>query len=152
MVNEDGSCNLDLFRIWLPEEVIELVMGIPPPILSEGPDKISWCHTSFGNFIVKSTYMCCKGDGWNSKGDKWKSVWKIPGPQRVCVFIWLILKQRLLRNVERVKRGLSDFLSCSICGFHSEDTLHILRDYTAAKDVWSQFLTGSTLELKGDCQ
>ncbi|KAH1073650.1 hypothetical protein J1N35_025978 [Gossypium stocksii] len=27
MVNEDGLWNLDLFRLWLPEEVIELIMG-----------------------------------------------------------------------------------------------------------------------------
>ncbi|KAG8472413.1 hypothetical protein CXB51_034213 [Gossypium anomalum] len=69
MVKEDGSWNLDLFRIWLPEE-------------------------------------------------------------------------RVLSNIERVKRGLADDPSCHIYGFHSEDILHILRDCPAAKDDTSIALAG----------
>ncbi|KAL1156476.1 hypothetical protein V6Z11_A08G094900 [Gossypium hirsutum] len=48
--------NLDLLRIWLSEEVIELIMGIPLPCSYAGLDKISWCHTSIGNFTIKSAY------------------------------------------------------------------------------------------------
>ncbi|KAH1131396.1 hypothetical protein J1N35_002774 [Gossypium stocksii] len=40
-----------------------------------------------------------------------------------------------------VKRGLVVDPSCPISGFHSKD-VHILRDCNAAKDVWSQLLTG----------
>ncbi|MBA0555954.1 hypothetical protein Golob_026099 [Gossypium lobatum] len=40
-----------------------------------------------------------------------------------------------------VKRGLAVDLSCSICGFHSEDILYILKDCNAAKDVWSRVIT-----------
>ncbi|KAH1097557.1 hypothetical protein J1N35_014478 [Gossypium stocksii] len=144
MVNEDGLWNLDLFKHWLPKEVIELIMGIPPCPL-EGPDKISLCHTLTGNFTVKSAYKICKGDDYCSKDDKWKSVWKFPGAQRVHFFIWLVLKQCLLSNIERVKRNLADDPSCPICGFHSEDILHILRDCLAAKDVWSQIISGFSL-------
>ncbi|MBA0869404.1 hypothetical protein Goshw_027753 [Gossypium schwendimanii] len=131
MVNEDGSWNLDLFRLWLPEEVIELIMGIPPSLLPEGPDKITWCHTSSKNFSVKSAYKICNGDDWNSNDEKRKCVWKTLGPQRVRFFIWLVLKQCLLSNVERVIRGLVVDPSSSICGFPSEDILHILRDCNA---------------------
>ncbi|MBA0585704.1 hypothetical protein Gorai_016471, partial [Gossypium raimondii] len=49
--------------------------------------------------------------------------------------------QRRLNNVERVKKGLAVDLSCSICGFHSEDILHILKDCNVAKDVWSRVIT-----------
>ncbi|KAH1064535.1 hypothetical protein J1N35_029522 [Gossypium stocksii] len=142
IVNEDGSWNLDLFRIWLPEEVVELIMGIPPPIPSEGLDRITWCHTFSGNFSVKNACKVCKGDEWNAKDEKWKCVWKILGRQKVRFFIWLVLKQRILSNVERVKRGLADDPSCSLCGCPSEDILHILRDCNAAKDVQSQVLPG----------
>lgn len=33
MVMDDGTWNLDLFRVWLPEEVILRIVGIPPLIL-----------------------------------------------------------------------------------------------------------------------
>ncbi|MBA0628908.1 hypothetical protein Godav_023538, partial [Gossypium davidsonii] len=77
--------------------------------------------------------MLKEGD-WNLKDEKWKSVWKLPGPQRVRFFIWTALQERLLSNVERVRRGLAVDPSCTICGFHLEDILHILRDCAVAKD------------------
>lgn len=77
------------------------------------------------------------------KDDKWKIIWKISGSQRVCFFIWLVLKQRILSNIERVKKGFADGTSCHICGFHLEDILHILRDCPVAKDVWSQIILGN---------
>lgn len=93
MIIEDGSWNLDLFRVWLPEDVVQRIRAIPPPSSSDGPDKITWCHTSFGSFSVKSAYRALKGDIWDMEDDKWKSVLKAPGPHKVRFFIWLVLKQ-----------------------------------------------------------
>ncbi|KAK5824613.1 hypothetical protein PVK06_019394 [Gossypium arboreum] len=95
MIAEDGSWNLDLFRV-----------------LKEGV--------------------------WNPINKKWKIVWKCPGPQRVRVFLWMVLQGRLLSNVERVWRGILDDSSCLICGHYLEDVLHILRDCPTAKDVCAQ--------------
>ncbi|KAG8484316.1 hypothetical protein CXB51_023638 [Gossypium anomalum] len=77
--------------------------------------------------------MLKEGD-WNLKDDKWKSVWKLLGPQRVRFFIWTTLQRRLLSNMEQVRRGLAIGPSCPICGFHSEDILHILRDCAVVRD------------------
>lgn len=30
MITEEGSWNLDLFRVWLLDDVIQRIMGIPP--------------------------------------------------------------------------------------------------------------------------
>ncbi|KAK5776439.1 hypothetical protein PVK06_044398 [Gossypium arboreum] len=79
-----------------------------------------------------------KEDSWNSRDKLWKTVWKIPGPQRVRFFFWIVLKQKLLTNVERVRRGLANDASYSICGHASENILHIIRDCTVAKEVWKQ--------------
>lgn len=114
------------------------IKGIPPPLSSAGPDKIAWSHTSSGNFSVKTTYKVLREGKWNLKDEKWKSVWKMSVPQRVCFFIWTALQGRLLNNAERVRRGFAVDSSCPVCGYHSEDILHILRDCTAAKDVWNQ--------------
>ncbi|MBA0586918.1 hypothetical protein Gorai_000059, partial [Gossypium raimondii] len=62
------------------------------------------------------------------------------GSHRVKLFILLILNQRLLTNVERVKRGIGHDSSCGICGHHFEDILHVLRDCPAAKEIWTHVL------------
>ncbi|KAH1108896.1 hypothetical protein J1N35_012664 [Gossypium stocksii] len=41
LVNSDRSWNLDLFRIWLSEDVINKIISIPPPHLNSGADKES---------------------------------------------------------------------------------------------------------------
>ncbi|MBA0580564.1 hypothetical protein Gorai_022774, partial [Gossypium raimondii] len=66
----------------LPDHVIQHIMGIPPSHPSEGPNKITWCHSSSENFLVKSAYKVLKEDVWKPKDEKWKSVWKIPSLQR----------------------------------------------------------------------
>ncbi|MBA0705225.1 hypothetical protein Golax_017432, partial [Gossypium laxum] len=45
---------------------------------------------------------------------------------------------KTLSNVERVRMGLSNDSFCPICGFHSKDILHILRDCPIAKNIWAQ--------------
>lgn len=99
MVSKDGSWNLELVQVWISNDVIQRIKAIPPPRPFEGPDKISRCHTSTRAFSVKSAYKVLKEGDWNSRDEKWKSAWKLLGPQRVCFFIWTILKQRLLSKM-----------------------------------------------------
>ncbi|KAH1082531.1 hypothetical protein J1N35_022292 [Gossypium stocksii] len=75
-------------------------------------------------------------DSWDLREDKWKIAWKYPRPQRVCIFIWTTLKQRLITNTERVRKEIGTDPSCPICGHDSEDVLHVLIDCSEAKDIW----------------
>ncbi|MBA0714595.1 hypothetical protein Golax_013559, partial [Gossypium laxum] len=45
-----------------------------------------------------------------------------------------ILKQRLLTNAKRVRRGLVVDPYCPICGHELEDVMHVIRDCTTAKE------------------
>ncbi|KAK5772878.1 hypothetical protein PVK06_049178 [Gossypium arboreum] len=56
------------------------------------------------------------------------------------------MQGKLLSNVERFRRGLSDDPSCHIYRHDLEDVIHILRDCPAAKDVWSQFYSTSQVD------
>lgn len=40
MVNVEGFWNLDIFRLWLPKEIVRHIVSTPPPHLSVGLDKI----------------------------------------------------------------------------------------------------------------
>ncbi|MBA0743457.1 hypothetical protein Gogos_006130 [Gossypium gossypioides] len=42
MIMEEGLWNLDLFRIWLLEEIIEHIVSIPPPHSSSGSNMVAW--------------------------------------------------------------------------------------------------------------
>ncbi|MBA0848775.1 hypothetical protein Goshw_006986, partial [Gossypium schwendimanii] len=74
MVTKNGSWNLELLRLWLSDDIIAKIMGIPPPNLSAEADKII--------------------------------PWNFQGPQRVRLFICMVLKNHLLTNLERVRRAL----------------------------------------------
>ncbi|MBA0791934.1 hypothetical protein Gohar_016475 [Gossypium harknessii] len=75
----------------------------------------------------------------------WQIPWKFQGPQRVGFFIWMTLKDRLLTNVERMKRGLGDNSACGICGHNIEDALHVIGDCYTAKIIWTQVVPVKTI-------
>lgn len=50
--------------------------------------------------------------------------------------MWLVCHDRLMGNLNRYKRNLTDNPSCFICGQDNESSIHILRDCPAAKSVW----------------
>ncbi|MBA0799028.1 hypothetical protein Gohar_009564, partial [Gossypium harknessii] len=101
-----------------------------------------------------SAYRKVCEDTLNPKEAFWRIPWKFKGPHRIRFFIWLVLKQKLLTNVERVRRGCGSSNTCSICGHVLENVMHILRDYPTAKGVseiipqqtFSSFYLGSLFD------
>ncbi|MBA0748071.1 hypothetical protein Gogos_004925, partial [Gossypium gossypioides] len=43
--------------VWLPEDLIQHIVGIPPPHSSEGLDSLSWSHTSTAAFSIKTWHL-----------------------------------------------------------------------------------------------
>lgn len=56
MVFNDGAWNLNLFRVWLSEDIIKRIVSFPPLHLSARTDRINWIDTFIGAFYVKSAY------------------------------------------------------------------------------------------------
>ncbi|MBA0834128.1 hypothetical protein Goarm_006508, partial [Gossypium armourianum] len=67
MVLVNGDWNLDLFRLWLPEEVVKQIISISPPLDSARPNILSWSRSTTGVFSVKSAYYMLKEEYWNPK-------------------------------------------------------------------------------------
>ncbi|KAH1064454.1 hypothetical protein J1N35_029441 [Gossypium stocksii] len=67
MILPNGDWNLDLFRLWLPEDVVKCIISIPPPSDQIGPDILSWSKTTIGVFFVKSAYYLLKKESWYPK-------------------------------------------------------------------------------------
>ncbi|KAK5812274.1 hypothetical protein PVK06_027701 [Gossypium arboreum] len=119
----NSSLDMDLFLSDIVTESGELFWG-----------------TTSGAFAVKSAYKKIREDSWNTKEDVWNLSWKYNGPQRVRVFIWLVLKHRLLNNVERIRRGLCSDIACGTCSHSYEDILHVLGDCKTEREIWMQLI------------
>ncbi|MBA0593315.1 hypothetical protein Gorai_010266, partial [Gossypium raimondii] len=90
-------------------------------------------------------YWSLKEESWNPRDPFWKRSWKYQGLQRVKFFLWLASKQKLLTNVECVRRGIGQNSTCSVCGKEPEDTLYVLRDCSAAKEIWKHIIPDNQL-------
>lgn len=114
-VAEERTWNMELFRVWLSEEIIGRITSIPPLHPLARSDKIAWVGTFSSWFSVKSVSRMIEENSWNSMEDAWNQPWKFQGPQRVRVLLWLAFKQRLLTQVEQLRRRIGSDARCSIC-------------------------------------
>lgn len=80
MVLKDGSWNLELFRMWVSDEIIYCIISISPPHPSACLDRIMWTSTDSSNFLVRKAYWTVKQDMWELKDSYWKFIWKFQGP------------------------------------------------------------------------
>ncbi|KAH1031684.1 hypothetical protein J1N35_043858 [Gossypium stocksii] len=67
MVLPSGDWNLDLFKLWLPKDVVKCIISIPPSFVHGGSDFLSWFKTESGVFSVKSAYYLLKEESWHPK-------------------------------------------------------------------------------------
>lgn len=66
----------------------------------------------------------------------WKHLWKLKVPNRICFFLWLLRKNKLLTNRACVSRGINQDDKCKFC-HQTEDEEHIFRSCSRAQNVWA---------------
>lgn len=54
LVTEKGNWNFSLLQVWLPDEIVRHIRGVAPLHPLDGPNRLSWCHTSTRAFSIKS--------------------------------------------------------------------------------------------------
>ncbi|KAF7830019.1 reverse transcriptase [Senna tora] len=131
-----GGWDWQRFDYMLPDNVCLRIASIVPPSSSMGEDTPIWRHSRDGKFSVESCYNAVNGVIYGSRGNVWNSIWKLNVPQRVRSSMWLCANNKLLTNVERCKRQISDSSVCDCCGGASEDVIHALRDCDKVRDIW----------------
>ncbi|KAK8476102.1 hypothetical protein V6N11_071089 [Hibiscus sabdariffa] len=143
LLQADGNWNTSRLSALLDPTAIPHVLGVPPPSLDDSRDMVAWKCTPTGIFTVSSAYENLLSESWDSCDSKWTGIWSLPVAQRVRMFLWLVLRQRLLTNAERARRGMSSDPSCSCCGFFNETILHILRDCPPMRSFWQSLIPQS---------
>ncbi|KAL8138904.1 hypothetical protein V2J09_004905 [Rumex salicifolius] len=105
-------------------------------------DSIHWKHFASGDYDVASTYRVCAQDRIHTTPASpfFKTIWKLAVPARVKMFLWIVLKGKLVTNSEHHRRHLVPSNLCSICMRSPENLIHLFRDSEDAKKIWSPLL------------
>lgn len=93
-----------------------------------------WKLSSLGMFNLKSVCFYLADISIDRSHGSWKTVCRWPGPQRVKIFLRLAKYNKLLINVERLRRHISNTTTYEACRRDAETTLHVLHDCGFASD------------------
>ncbi|CAN1153234.1 Putative ribonuclease H protein At1g65750 [Linum perenne] len=122
----EGERNSNFLLSVLPSEIVMQVIGMSSPRDSLGDDALSWGLEPKGLFSVRSAYLMLSGNDEEASEQLWNRVWKWNGPNKIKHFLWLASHDRLMTNVERNRRHLTNQVSCSRCSLQPEMISHAI--------------------------
>ncbi|CAN1746300.1 Putative ribonuclease H protein At1g65750 [Linum perenne] len=137
----NNNCwDLQKLRSVLPEAFVLQVYGMSPPRADGGTDCRAWGLEGDGVFSVKSAYGMLREIKGGDNGNNWSKIWKWEGPNKIRHFMWLLQHDKLMTNVERGRRRLTDNLICQHCNGGEEDLNHVFRECCFASQTWNRIL------------
>lgn len=133
----DSGWRTELFVDLPPHNIVEEITSFHSIHDLEDRDEGFWYGTPSGAFSTKSAYeLVSPIPNDRTEEAKWKSLWRIKGPQRVRVFLWKLCNRGILTNAICVRRHMGNCDLCPLCRSSSEDYLHLFRDCSAVSDFW----------------
>lgn len=135
--------NRGVFGAILPPTSLLRLLAGPLCSVSGDHDSVRWGGTTSGFYSVASIYRLNIGGGTISVDMKllYKEVWHIHVHERIQMFLWLVVKGRVLTNTERCRRHIVVDDLRAIFGGAREDLIHLLRDCPKIKQVWLSMVT-----------
>ncbi|KAK8630332.1 hypothetical protein V6N13_079130 [Hibiscus sabdariffa] len=155
MVDELGNWDWPKLQPLLPHNVLLHLSAIKPPRSGFTCDFPGWARSHDRTFSVRSAYEALRDSSLSVSNAAWKVIAGFRGLQRIKTFLWLLAKDRLLTNAERVRRHLSSSARCEACGAAVESAQHIFRECPIAvavwkglikRDKWVEFMSLGSLE------
>ncbi|KAE8707839.1 hypothetical protein F3Y22_tig00110372pilonHSYRG00098 [Hibiscus syriacus] len=136
-ITANGTWNLDKLKLVVEEDIIRDITAIPPLTNNEEADHLTWLWNPAGICSVKTAYQALHQDVWEPRNTTWNLAWQFEGPQRFRNFIWLILRKRLLTNVERTRRGIYHWIP-PVRFAVGMSILHAFRDCSNTRNICLQ--------------
>ncbi|CAN1162974.1 Putative ribonuclease H protein At1g65750 [Linum perenne] len=150
-ISGDGSWNISQLRGFLSGNTIKEIIGMLPPNEERGEDTWIWGLECNGKFLIRSAYEIVVRPSNPRPEAAWDLVWRWEGPSRIQHFLWLVGHEKLLTNLERKRRHISNDSSCPCCEHPEESILHILRDCNMAAQVWDLLKLPTDDVLRSGC-
>ncbi|KAL6272731.1 hypothetical protein ACE6H2_023423 [Prunus campanulata] len=122
----------------LTEDMLQLniILSTHAGFPGSGVDKNIWRLTPNGDFSVKSAYNTFCLDDPTSKW-AWDFIWQLHLPPKTKTFLWLFGHKKLLTNVQRQKKGLTQILNCPRCAAPMETIEHLFKDCPISIATWN---------------
>ncbi|CAN1193376.1 Putative ribonuclease H protein At1g65750 [Linum perenne] len=133
-----GGWDLHKLRLWLSDEGVVTVAGMAAPRDDRGDDGWAWGSENHVKFSIKSAYALITDTVRRQSEELWKVICRWKGPNRIRHFLWLAGNDRLLTNDQRTRRNFASDPMCPRCPGQVEDSIHVLRDCSFAKEVWGR--------------
>ncbi|KAL4335605.1 hypothetical protein GQ457_07G017880 [Hibiscus cannabinus] len=146
MVDNNGGWDWIRLKQWLPQDAVAKIAAIKPPRSDAGADTPGWRWGKSRTFTVRSAYQAIHTPSTTTNETHWSKIWRLPVPQRIRVFMWLVFRQRLLTNAERFRRHLTLSDSCPLCHSAPETIDHMLRTCPRARHGWEAVIRPSNLD------
>ena len=123
--DHDTGWKWDLLSQYLPRELLQRVASFE--LAREGvEDNLLWVANKSGKFSIKSA-LTLVSNNEQAPTSNWKWVWRTRVPQRIQMFTWLLMHNKVLTNAMRCSRNLSTDPACARCEAQYEDIDHVLR-------------------------
>jgi len=127
------------FEHLLPPEAMQRIASYELFPTANFQDQLFWRGSCSGRFTIKSVLSIIRKEVTLERGNHWLQLWKIKAPQRIKVFAWLLLQDKLMLNSSRLERGLTYNPFCGFCANEYEDRDHVFRRCPNATFIWSAF-------------
>ncbi|CAL1361413.1 unnamed protein product [Linum trigynum] len=139
-VREDGSWRMEMFSGLLPPDVCIKITSVAVDNLSQNEDSLFWAPSADGRFSTKSAYALLAKHDQQADDAIWRTIWRLPVPERVRGFCWLAVQGRIATNALGFQRKVVTSPCCMRCTGHPETVLHIVRDCAPALFFWSRLV------------
>ncbi|KAK8569110.1 hypothetical protein V6N12_007642 [Hibiscus sabdariffa] len=133
LLNDNGQWDQDKLSAIFRPKAIQHILGVKCPDPLDRDDCIVWRWMPKHNFETQSAYSHVAETTWDPKSTAWKHIWRAPIPQCLRVFLWTSFKKKLMTNLKRYRRFISNSALCSLCNVTDKSTLNILRDCVVAR-------------------
>ncbi|KAL5537585.1 hypothetical protein UlMin_044677 [Ulmus minor] len=143
MLQEDGRWNETLIRSSFLEFEADTILNLPRPS-SRVYDSYCWHYKSKGSYSVKSgyrlgieaSYLDASSPSNNITSSWWNTLWSSNLPPKVRIFWWRIVNDIIPTSLNLRIHHVPTDLSCFLCGYGMESTVHALFLCPMMKRLW----------------
>lgn len=152
IIKVKDMCNLretaSLFRQWKSqewlqfqspeEEITSLVQILEDRKIEkrESPDRIRWGYRPTSQFNVKEAAEIASGASDLPSEKKWSRLWGQKLWPKITLFLWLLLRGRILTWENLRRRGMTGPSMCVLCHKVEETSNHLFKGYEWSQAVW----------------